>query len=252
MPCSISPPYWTTRTSRSRCATGHREVGTSVVVTRQAPAGDGSVVTVSEVKLWDKVRALELAATYLGLLKKQVEHSGEIDLVKRLQAAKAARQGRIGRRRGPLCARWRDDRQQQARSHDGRRDVQPATARTYTRVMVAGGYRAEQVEAYRLTQTASMWKEVAKHCRAIETGECQDARQYPVSRAFDLRCHAAFLAEGKYALWIHRGPARIAQLEPAGTITVDRDRWNRYDVSDAQAGAPSWQIVAGAGGWIWR
>jgi len=34
------------------------------------------------------VRALELVATYLGLLKKQVEHSGEIDLVARLRAAR--------------------------------------------------------------------------------------------------------------------------------------------------------------------
>jgi hypothetical protein len=50
--------------------------------------------TVSDVKLWDKIRALELAATHLGLLKKKVEHSGEIDLVKRLQARQAARQVR--------------------------------------------------------------------------------------------------------------------------------------------------------------
>ena len=66
----------------------HAAVASLKVVTRHAPAGDVSVVTVSEVKLWDKIRALELAATYLGLLKKQVEHSGEINLVKRLQAAR--------------------------------------------------------------------------------------------------------------------------------------------------------------------
>jgi hypothetical protein len=42
------------------------------------------VVSVYDVKLWDKVRALELAATYLVLLKKKVELSGEIDLEKRL------------------------------------------------------------------------------------------------------------------------------------------------------------------------
>ena len=47
----------------------------------------GPVVTIADVKLCDKCRALELAATYLGLLKKQVERSGGIDLVKRLQAA---------------------------------------------------------------------------------------------------------------------------------------------------------------------
>jgi hypothetical protein len=58
------------------------------VVTRHAPAGDGRVDTVYEVKLWDKLRALKLAATHLGLLKKKVEHSGEIDLVARLRAAR--------------------------------------------------------------------------------------------------------------------------------------------------------------------
>ena len=58
------------------------------VVTRHAPAADGSVITVADVKLWDKIRALELVATYLGLLKKQIEHFGGIDLVARLQAAR--------------------------------------------------------------------------------------------------------------------------------------------------------------------
>jgi hypothetical protein len=41
-------------------------------VARRAPAGDGRVDTVYEVKLWDKIRALELAAAHLGLLKKKV------------------------------------------------------------------------------------------------------------------------------------------------------------------------------------
>ena len=45
------------------------------VVTRHSRAGDGLMETVSEVKLWDKMRALELAATQLGLMKKKVEHS---------------------------------------------------------------------------------------------------------------------------------------------------------------------------------
>jgi hypothetical protein len=46
------------------------------------------VNTVYDLKLRANSRALELAATYLGLLKKQVEHSGEIDLVARLRAAR--------------------------------------------------------------------------------------------------------------------------------------------------------------------
>ena len=62
------------------------------VVTRARAVGD-AVVTVADVKLWDKMRALELLATYLGLLKKQVEHSGGIDLVARLQAAR--QRGRV-------------------------------------------------------------------------------------------------------------------------------------------------------------
>ena len=59
------------------------------VVTRQAPAGEGAMVTVADLKLWDKMRALEFAGDLLGLLKKQVEHSGEIDLVARLRAVRA-------------------------------------------------------------------------------------------------------------------------------------------------------------------
>ncbi len=51
--------------------------------------------TAYEVKLWGKIRALELLATHLGLLKTKVEHSGEVDLVKRLQAARATRQGGV-------------------------------------------------------------------------------------------------------------------------------------------------------------
>ncbi len=76
------------RQSDEAAPEAHSAVASVKVVTRQAPAGDGSVVTVSDVKLWHKLRALELAATHLGLLKKKVEHSGEIDLVARLRAAR--------------------------------------------------------------------------------------------------------------------------------------------------------------------
>ena len=40
------------------------------------------------MKLWDKLRALELAAQHLGLLKHLVEHSGGVDLVARLRAVR--------------------------------------------------------------------------------------------------------------------------------------------------------------------
>ena len=63
----------------------------------------GPVVTIADVKLCDKCRALELAAIYLGLLKKQVERSGGIDLVKRLQMP-GSEIARIGRRHGPPSA----------------------------------------------------------------------------------------------------------------------------------------------------
>jgi phage terminase small subunit len=66
----------------------HAAVASVKVVTRRSPASDGQVDTVYEVKLLDKLRALELAATHLGLLKKKVEHSGGIDLVERLRAAR--------------------------------------------------------------------------------------------------------------------------------------------------------------------
>ncbi len=66
----------------------HAAVASVKVVQRKSPGCDEPVITVHEVRLWDKMRALELAATHLGLLKKQVEHSGGIDLVKRLQAAR--------------------------------------------------------------------------------------------------------------------------------------------------------------------
>jgi hypothetical protein len=58
-------------------------------VTRHARAGDDLMETVYEMKLWDNSRALELAATYLRLLKKKVEHLGEIDLVARLRGRAA-------------------------------------------------------------------------------------------------------------------------------------------------------------------
>ena len=57
----------------------HSAVASVKVVQRHSRAGDGLMETAYEVKLWDKIRALELLATHLGLLKKKVEHSGEVD-----------------------------------------------------------------------------------------------------------------------------------------------------------------------------
>lgn len=51
----------------------------SVKVTKKnLTAGDGVMEDVVEVKLWDKTRALESLAKHFGLLKENLEHSGEI------------------------------------------------------------------------------------------------------------------------------------------------------------------------------
>jgi phage terminase small subunit len=43
-------------------------------------AGDGVVEDVIEVKLWDKLRAVEMAAKHHGLLLEKIEHSGKMTL----------------------------------------------------------------------------------------------------------------------------------------------------------------------------
>ena len=87
-------------------------------------------------------------------------------------------------------------------------------------MVVAGGYGAEQVEAYRLTQTASMWKEVAKHCRAIETGECQDTRRFPgVARVRPAVPRRVPRRGQVHPCGFTEYEARIAQLVAAGTVT---------------------------------
>jgi phage terminase small subunit len=53
----------------------------SVEVTKQRTSKAGEVSTeewVSKVKAWDKVRALEMLAKHLGLLKENVSHTGEL------------------------------------------------------------------------------------------------------------------------------------------------------------------------------
>jgi phage terminase small subunit len=43
--------------------------------------GDGAQEDVVEVRLWDKLRALEMAAKHFALLTERVEHSGGMDIV---------------------------------------------------------------------------------------------------------------------------------------------------------------------------
>jgi hypothetical protein len=58
----------------------------------RAGAGEPNLVP-ARVKLCDKMRALEMAANHLGLLKHKVEHFGGVDLVARLRAAR--QRGRV-------------------------------------------------------------------------------------------------------------------------------------------------------------
>jgi phage terminase small subunit len=55
----------------------------SVEVTKERTRKDGEVTTeefVTKVKAWDKVRALEMLAKHVGLLKDQVQHSGKLEI----------------------------------------------------------------------------------------------------------------------------------------------------------------------------
>lgn len=48
------------------------------VIIKNAKAGDGVTDTIHKIKLWDKPRVLEMAAKHFGLLKENVQHTGEI------------------------------------------------------------------------------------------------------------------------------------------------------------------------------
>jgi phage terminase small subunit len=46
------------------------------VIIKNAKAGDGPTVEIHKIKLWDKMRALELLAKHFGLLTERLEVSG--------------------------------------------------------------------------------------------------------------------------------------------------------------------------------
>jgi len=50
------------------------------VVKRNVDSGDGKIDDVIKVKLWDKVRALEMLFKHLGLLVERLDHTGEIKI----------------------------------------------------------------------------------------------------------------------------------------------------------------------------
>lgn len=59
------------------------------VLKTNVTSGDGQQEVTREIKLWDKVRALETLAKHFGLLTEKLEITGEVALVTRLQAARA-------------------------------------------------------------------------------------------------------------------------------------------------------------------
>jgi phage terminase small subunit len=58
------------------------------IIKRNLTSGDGQVDEIHEVKFWDKVRAIEQLAKHFCLLVERIEHTGSVDLVHRLQAAR--------------------------------------------------------------------------------------------------------------------------------------------------------------------
>jgi hypothetical protein len=48
----------------------------SIVIIKNAKAGDGQIDEIHKIKLWDKTRALELLAKHFGLVNERLEVSG--------------------------------------------------------------------------------------------------------------------------------------------------------------------------------
>ena len=53
-------------------------IGGVEVVKRNVDSGDNKIDDVLKVKVWDKPKALQLLFQHLGMLKEQIEHSGEV------------------------------------------------------------------------------------------------------------------------------------------------------------------------------
>lgn len=98
------------------------------------------------------------------------------------------------------------------------------TARTYSHIVVVAGYRAELREAERLGGIARAREEAARYRRAVETNTPDDLRRDPIARAFDLKCHAKWMADGSYQKWAESCDREAAILEAKGPITTDDDK----------------------------
>jgi hypothetical protein len=102
-----------------------------------------------------------------------------------------------------------------------------STNRTYAYIVVAKGERAEVLEAGRLEAIKHAKAQAAKYRRVLATGQSDDIRRdHPVSMAFDLKCHAEYLADGSYAKWAEGSEATAAKLEADGPITEDAGDWS--------------------------
>lgn len=118
-----------------------------------------------------------------------------------------------------------------------------STARSYEAIVVAKGEKAEALESERLGRIKEAKKEAAKYRRILASGQPEDVRDHPVSRAFDLEMHAKFLADGSYAKWIGQLDAEVAKLEALGQITQDAGDWfchgwsGRLDLAVKEAGS---------------
>ena len=63
-------------------------VASVTVVRRNLASDDGCVDEVHQVRFWDKLRGLETLAKHFGLLVERIKHTGSVNLVHRLQAAR--------------------------------------------------------------------------------------------------------------------------------------------------------------------
>jgi len=128
------------------------------------------------------------------------------------------------------------------------------TARTYTHVVVAKGYRAEILEASRLAAIAEAKRQVAEYSRIVETNDPTiGARKVErdgnsVARDWDIKCHTEFIADGSYAKWLANSKAEAARLEALGPITADANSWGDFGRHTSTGEPATWQVL----GWCGR
>lgn len=119
------------------------------------------------------------------------------------------------------------------------------TARIYTHIVIVKGYRAERIEASRLSEIASTEKALVNYRRTVEAGRSLNTAP-GASGDWDRECAAKFLADGSYAEWIVRGEAELARLQAVGPITEDKEYWSTSP--ENLASTPQWSVL----GWCGR